>query len=412
VSGVGEALEDEHADAAAPRFHAFASPWFSYVHTVGFPFLLAWGLGGWLDGIRVDPILLVPWLPIGFGTLLLYHSTAPFRWWLALVIVVLAAVVSVAVAGALPVFQLVVVAGVAALLQAIFAAVQCWSQRSSGYQQGGMPIIVDAAVILLALGWYFAALMVLDPRYRPTALDPPLQVTTMTSLPLFWGGGGMSDVLAGRVRPAAIIAAVAPALMLRAADSLDPATLRTTDILLLAHPPALAPATLVTIDEWVRGGGRAIVLADPLSTWPPSHPLGDPRNPPITSLLTPLLTHWGLELELDRLNSRCETSITDAGWRLNLCGTGVFSAANAACSIRAQGRIADCRIGRGRVLLLADADLLMSTKWRGIDRRFQRESHWRGDTPQWLADRAQTLVRRRGDPAIRQPLLRPIRPRS
>src|ERR1044072_4988625 len=39
-------------------------------------------------------------------------------------------------------------------------------------------------------------------------------------------------------------------------------------LLLLAHPLAQPAEDLVALDEWVRRGGRVLVLADPLLEWP------------------------------------------------------------------------------------------------------------------------------------------------
>ena len=54
---------------------------------------------------------------------------------------------------------------------------------------------------------------------------------------------------------------------------------------------------LVELDQWVRGGGRLLLLADPMLEWPSERPLGDRLRPPPAFADTGLLAHWGLRLE-------------------------------------------------------------------------------------------------------------------
>lgn len=136
--------------------------------------------------------------------------------------------------------------------------------------------------------------------------------------------------------------------------------------LLLAHPRALHPADYAAIDAWVRAGGRAVVLADPLLAWTGDHPPGDPHQPPVTSLLDPLLTHWGLRLEpaLDD-GGRIFQRRLASGRLLATVTPGRFTSSGPGCVLEEQGLIARCRIGKGRALLLADADLLHPAFWMG-----------------------------------------------
>ena len=115
----------------------------------------------------------------------------------------------------------------------------------------------------------------------------------LTGLPLrTWG---QDDLSLGAMQDAAALVVLRQRLSrpLVLMDGLAPASLKQGDRLLLAHPLALPPDTLVEVDRFVRAGGRAVILADGLSSWPPPHRFGDPRNPPVTSLLTPLLDHLG-----------------------------------------------------------------------------------------------------------------------
>src|SRR3546814_20218838 len=131
--------------------------------------------------------------------------------------------------------------------------------------------------------------------YRPGPAGKPATVTMLTSLPLRLAtGGGMAAMNAQGAGEDPALLRLEAAGPVQLVDSLADHVPPSGAALLLAHPPALAPHDLVAIDAFVRGGGRAVILADALSGWPVRHPLGDPRNPPVPSLLTPLLGPLGI----------------------------------------------------------------------------------------------------------------------
>jgi len=155
--------------------------------------------------------------------------------------------------------------------------------------------------------------------------------------------------------------------------------------LLLAHPRALAPRELVAVDAFVRGGGRAVILADALSGWPARRPLGDPRNPPVTSLLTPLLDHWGVTLGAAPADEGRPLAADVGGARLRLFSAGRFERFPAACRAYAGRRVVHCRIGDGEAWLVGDADLLFAPLWRAAP---GWAAHLRrADTMEWLTAR-------------------------
>ena len=125
-------------------------------------------------------------------------------------------------------------------------------------------------------------------------------------------------------------------------------------LLLMAQPLAQTAENLVALDDWVRGGGRVLLLADPLLEWPSKRPLGDPLRPPPMFADTGLLAHWGLRLDApdergpavrklggfddhDRFARRALRSLRDQ---------------------RGPASSRDCRIGKGEAIVVADADLL------------------------------------------------------
>jgi hypothetical protein len=362
---------------------------------------------------RLDPALLIPLLPLLVVSLVVL-AMRPFRLTVLALACVPAFVGSFAIAwlfaGQLPLFQSAVLAicCVAAYLAGIGLV---WLIRCRN--TAGWTLACIALAVSIAIGWFVIASNMVERGYALRALTQPLQVATMTSLPFGFGEADIAAVLQQRTEPPAIIAAVRPVMQLNLIDAPTPAALRHADLLLLAHPRAMSAEALVAIDAWVRAGGQALVLADPISEWSIRHPIGDPRNGPYLSLLMPLLRHWGLTLEADENDSAATqhffVDIRDSNYQLSLDGTGRFASALPTCQVRADRRIADCRIGRGRALIIADADFLASEHW---------EAHWddgygppAGDTPQWLADRAMALARSERFAAKHAPWFRPVRAR-
>jgi hypothetical protein len=205
--------------------------------------------------------------------------------------------------------------------------------------------LVVAAATLVAM----AALAVTRSHVSPpTQARSKPTLLLLTSLPLIFGeefsleGGGSPALKAlesrYRVVPISITA---------------PAELGKGRLLLMAHPSAQTPQNLVALDEWVRGGGRVLLLADPMLEWPSSRPLGDPLRPAPMFMDTGLLRHWGLRL--DAPDQRGPE-------RRKLGGYDVLTESPGAlfgkCAISKDRLVAHCDIGTGRATIVADADLL------------------------------------------------------
>ena len=126
-------------------------------------------------------------------------------------------------------------------------------------------------------------------------------------------------------------------------------------LLLLAQPPAQTPENLVALDNWVRGGGRVLLLADPMLEWPSKRSLGDPLHPSPMFPDTGLLAHWGLRL--DAPDQRGTAFRMLAGHRILTVSPGVLYG-TAGCTISADRLVADCPLGKGRAIVVADADFL------------------------------------------------------
>ena len=197
----------------------------------------------------------------------------------------------------------------------------------------------------LAVTGLFAALGVwaLSPQKSATRL--PLGL--MTTLPIYWGERDYElvplDTLAG---PEGI------------------ASPETADRALLAQPRALSGPENVALDDWVRRGGHVLLFADPMLTSHSRFPIGDRRRPQDVVLLSPILSRWGLELQFDEAQAEGErvTQFGQIDLPVELAGTFRITprtpGAPADCELKASGLVADCAIGQGRALIIADAAML------------------------------------------------------
>ena len=133
----------------------------------------------------------------------------------------------------------------------------------------------------------------------------------------------------------------------------DPSDLAKGRLLLMAQPLAQPAEDLVALDQWVRRGGRVLLLADPLLEWPSSRPLGDPLRPPPMFMDTGLLRHWGVRL--DAPDERGPATRKLGGFEVLTVSPGLLSGR---CTISGDRLVAHCRIGKGEATIIADADLL------------------------------------------------------
>jgi len=340
---------------------------------------LAWFAGGQAALGRIDPALAFPLLMAPMLLLAGWQrrEDAPARRRGAvaalLLIAVAQGVLAWGLAGSVALGQLVFIlaAGVVAAL------IADWLVR-----QRGRAVRLLLALLVLP-GWFAGGHLLLATLYRPAFADRPAAVTMLTSLPLRWvQGDDIAAMIAHGAGEDPALLRLEAAGPVQLVDSLADHVPPSGAALLLAHPPALAPRDLVAVDAFVRGGGRAVILADALSGWPARHPLGDPRNPPVTSLLTPLLDHWGVTLGAAPPGERAAQNVDVAGHRLRLFSAGRFERLPSGCRAFAGARIAQCRIGAGEAWLVGDADLLFAPLWQPL---LPGAAHLRrADTMEWL----------------------------
>jgi hypothetical protein len=202
-----------------------------------------------------------------------------------------------------------------------------------------------AAMLLAALAFAATRRESRVPPPRSDAQRPTLLL--LTSLPLVFsdsfslhGGSPALKTLETRYRVAPI-------------SVTSPAELGKGRLLLMAQPFAQTAENLVALDDWVRRGGRVLLLADPMLEWPSKRPLGDPSRPPPMFADTGLLAHWGLRL--DAPDERGPMLRGLAGREIQTVSPGTLFGR---CMISADRLVAHCAIGRGEAVVVADADFL------------------------------------------------------
>ncbi len=227
------------------------------------------------------------------------------------------------------------------------------------------PLVTLARTVLLCAALALGACAKAGVGDGPQAAAKPLGL--FTSLPIYWSeSADLHGLLRSDAPPHWALAALRRHGDLRLLDSLGASGLDGQDglaniaTLVMAQPRALSGAENVALDAWVRGGGRLLLFADPMLTGESAYPIGDKRRPPDVVLLSPILTHWKLRLEFDEDQPAGEHVVDAGGIALpvNLPGRLLVAPGSRHCTVQGDGVLALCRLGKGWVLLIADAALL------------------------------------------------------
>ncbi|MEP5937177.1 MAG: hypothetical protein ABJ239_02515 [Erythrobacter sp.] len=195
----------------------------------------------------------------------------------------------------------------------------------------------------------------------------------MTSLPLYWPEGADMDAMldGGDQEMPWVREHLEQQFALSALDTLS-ADQQEADVetaagpldvferLMIVQPRGLSPADNVALDAWVAAGGRLLIALDPLLVGQYSYPLGDPRNPVLSTLIPPVIDRWGMSMSFSERQPLAMQRIQYEGGELPMVMSGELqldSEAEAVCTLEADNRIASCAVGEGRVTVVADATI-------------------------------------------------------
>jgi hypothetical protein len=193
----------------------------------------------------------------------------------------------------------------------------------------------------------------------------PSGIGLFTTLPILWPEAhDLKDLLRSDAPPHWALAVLQQHGTIKPIDSLlaqlKASPLQNVGLLVMAQPRPLSAQENVALDRWIRRGGRLLLFADPMLTEDSAFGIGDRRRPQDIVLLSPILARWGLRLEFDdsALPGEHLIKIPVGTLPVNLPGLVVVFDPRRGCRSFAAGVGASCRIGKGHVLLLADAALL------------------------------------------------------
>lgn len=226
---------------------------------------------------------------------------------------------------------------------------------------------------LTALGIAAVAALLWPPPDAPepvAAIDGE-PVGLMTSLPIYWADGeDFAATIDGSAETPWVRSVIERRYEIVPLDSLAPGDnllegeesdpLASLDRMIIAQPRGLSPADNVALDEWVKGGGRLLMVLDPMLTGHYAGSLGDPRRPVATALIPPVVERWRLEIVFDDAQSiEPRTVSTDFGLLPVALGGEVrpLDAQSTLCDFAGEGVVATCAVGEGKVMLIADATL-------------------------------------------------------
>lgn len=224
----------------------------------------------------------------------------------------------------------------------------------------GQAAAVAIVALIVAIGILFA-LIGRGPGWKPDPSSRP-RLLLLTSLPIIFPEG---FTLKGSKSP--VLEKLEEGFRVYPISVADRTSLRGNRLLLMVQPQAQPAAVLVQLDQWVRGGGHVLLLADPALEWPSERPFGDPLRPPLAYPDTGLLAHWGVRLYAPaQLGSK---SVKAGPKDIRTAAPGELAATSANCSVEDGGFQARCKIGRGEATVIADADFIDSDRFgnAGLD---------------------------------------------
>ncbi len=190
-----------------------------------------------------------------------------------------------------------------------------------------------------------------------------------TTLPIYWGeDGDIPSLLNGESDPDWVRTELERYFDLVLLDTLEADALDGLDRVLLAQPRPLAPSENVAFDNFLAGGGTAIIMADPMVTRHSEYAIGDRRRPQDVALLSPILSRLGARLEYDEEQDEGDRMVTSGEIVIPVNQSGRFvstpsDVSPTGCAIEGEVALqARCKRGDGIAHLFADTAVL---DWEG-----------------------------------------------
>ncbi len=133
--------------------------------------------------------------------------------------------------------------------------------------------------------------------YRLSTPKKPL-LGIISTLPLDTGAGGMQAALQGQARPFVIYEELSQTYSTKMLDPNFASVPADVDVLMIVNPGPMTPQQLYAIDQFVLGGGRALVFVDPVSEIATAgQGMGGEGGGPSSSDLPSLFRAWGIAFD-------------------------------------------------------------------------------------------------------------------
>ena len=132
--------------------------------------------------------------------------------------------------------------------------------------------------------------------YRLATPKKPV-IGIVSSLPLQTGAGGVAAMLQGQAQPFLIYQELSQAYTTRMLGQNFDNIPSDVTLLVLVHPPPLPPKQQYAIDQYVLGGGHALIFLDPMSEIAQASQGGGQGMAPSSSDMRQLLQAWGVNYD-------------------------------------------------------------------------------------------------------------------
>jgi ABC-type uncharacterized transport system involved in gliding motility auxiliary subunit len=136
--------------------------------------------------------------------------------------------------------------------------------------------------------------------YRLTMPKKPV-IGIISSLPLETGSGGMAAMLQGQAQPFMIYEELSQAYTTKTIEQNFDRIPPDVSMLVIAHPPPLAPKQQYAIDQYVLAGGHALIFLDPMSEIAQAAQGGGQGMAPSSSDMKDLLKAWGVDYDSSKV---------------------------------------------------------------------------------------------------------------